>query len=124
MSIGPIQMVPPTQTSVDTDAGARRLPFRSTEPKFTPSSPTDSPAPQQQPEQQPTSLTPEVPEHRISVNIDEAKQVYYQVIDQRSGEVIRQVPSEDVLRIARNIGEFLRTQAIQEKNAHVLDTKS
>ena len=90
---------------------------------FTPSAPTDSPAPQQ-PAQQQTAPTPEVPEHRISVNIDEAKQVYYQVIDQRSGEVIRQVPSEDVLRIARNIGEFLRAQDIKEKNDHVLDTKS
>src|SRR4051812_43440729 len=101
MNIGPIQTVPPTQTNVDGDANARRLPFRSSEPKFSP-----SPAPPAEPPVLPAPVpqaapAPQVPDHRISVNIDDAKQLYYQVIDQRTGEVVRQVPSEDVLRIGR-----------------------
>jgi hypothetical protein len=42
-----------------------------------------------------------------SVWLPDVKQTVYRVIDAESGEVIQQVPSEQVMQVARNIEKFL-----------------
>ncbi|HWR36707.1 MAG TPA: hypothetical protein VN622_12635 [Clostridia bacterium] len=56
---------------------------------------------------------------RETVWLDEGKRPIYLVRDQRTGDVLCQLPSEEVLRIARNIDQFLKEQQGQE-----LDIKS
>jgi uncharacterized FlaG/YvyC family protein len=44
----------------------------------------------------------------MSVSIDSDKNVIYQFLDARTGEVVQQVPPEQVLRVIRSIADMLR----------------
>ncbi len=128
MSIGPIQFVPQIDPGpqVDPTAGKSRAPEFTVEqpPATTQDLASENVVPPQPIQQQPAT-PPDVPQPKISVKIDQAKQVYYQVIDPRTGEVIRQVPPDDILRIGRNISEFLQSQDTKEKTTgKLLDTTS
>lgn len=49
-----------------------------------------------------------IPQRAVSYFIDpESKRLYFKVIDEESGRVVRQVPSEEVLNGERHIAEFL-----------------
>lgn len=45
---------------------------------------------------------------QISVSIDKDKNVIYQFLDPRTGEVLQQVPPEQVLQVMRSIADLLR----------------
>ena len=47
-------------------------------------------------------------ETQISVSIDNDKNVIYQFLDMRTGEVLQQIPPEHVLQVMRSIAELLR----------------
>jgi uncharacterized FlaG/YvyC family protein len=58
-----------------------------------------------------------------SVNVEvEGKRVYFQVVDQGTGEVVRKVPPEEVRRIARNVERLLDEQ--NPDSGHVVDVDS
>jgi hypothetical protein len=52
---------------------------------------------------------PNVPQKddKVEVNIDSSQHIIYRVVDQHSGEVVQQIPPEELLRVMRNIGEYL-----------------
>ena len=53
------------------------------------------------------SLEPSKVQRQLSVTFDEDNRVIYQFYNQDTGELVQQVPSEEVLRIARNIADLL-----------------
>jgi hypothetical protein len=65
---------------------------------------------------------PEQPQHSLSIRIDHNKQIFYQVIDEKTGQVVRQIPPEEVRRAGRHIAELLRSQEAQER--HRVDVSS
>jgi hypothetical protein len=50
---------------------------------------------------------PEIPQHSLSFQLDERRRVIYQVIDTQTGEVVREIPPEEVRRAGRQIEELL-----------------
>lgn len=60
-----------------------------------------------QPEQ-PKAAPPPPAQTQISVSIDNYKNVIYQFLDSRTGEIVQQVPPEQVLQVMRNIADLLR----------------
>jgi len=44
----------------------------------------------------------------VSVSLDQDRNTIYRFIDQRTGDLIRQIPPEEVLRIMRNIQNLLQ----------------
>jgi FlaG protein len=50
-----------------------------------------------------------VPE-RVSVSIDESRELVYRFVDAKTGEVISQTPPEEVLRVVRGIQDLLRAE--------------
>jgi uncharacterized FlaG/YvyC family protein len=65
---------------------------------------------------------PEPPQHSLSIQIDQNRRVIYHVIDTRTGEVVRQIPPEEVRRAGRQIDELLRRQEAQGQ--HQIDLSS
>ncbi len=53
------------------------------------------------------SSEPSKVQRQLSVTFDEDNRVIYQFFNQETGELVQQVPSEEVLRIARNIADLL-----------------
>ncbi len=76
-------------------ASARRRPVKI--------SPEDSASAQSRPTSAPGSAPTQ-----MSVSIDSDKNVIYQFLDARTGEVVQQVPPEQVLRVIRSIADMLR----------------
>jgi len=77
-------------------ASARRRPVLKISPEDSASAqyrPTSAPAPA------PT---------QINVSIDGDRNVIYQFLDAHTGEVVQQVPPEQVLRVMRSIADMLR----------------
>jgi hypothetical protein len=54
-------------------------------------------------------IVPESPHDHVSITHDDAHGVCYQVIDDRSGEVVTQIPSEQVLKVSRQIQRLLES---------------
>jgi hypothetical protein len=48
------------------------------------------------------------PATQISVTIDGDKNVIYQFLDARTGQVVQQVPPQEVLQVMRSIADLLR----------------
>ena len=65
---------------------------------------------------------PAVPQRSVSVRMDQSQRIYYELIDDSTGEVILQVPPEEVLRVARSITELL--EAEREREHRTVDVKS
>ena len=53
------------------------------------------------------------PQHSMATRIDNRHRVYYEVINNDSGEVVYQIPAEVVRQIGDGIAEFL--QSVQPK---------
>ncbi|HZQ67140.1 MAG TPA: flagellar protein FlaG [Terriglobales bacterium] len=64
---------------------------------------TSKPTPSADPHPLPASAV--LPDRKVSVALED-NQVVYRFIDQRSGELLQQVPPEEVLRVMRNIAEL------------------
>jgi hypothetical protein len=95
MRIDPLQ-VAATMNQADL-ASVRRIPMPQT-------SPTQSPRPEL-----PKAAPPPAPaQTQISVSVDSDKNVIYQFLDMRTGEVVQQVPPEQVLQVMRSIADLLR----------------
>lgn len=54
-----------------------------------------------------------------TVWLENEKRQVYRIVDQKSGEVVCQVPSDEVLRVARNLEDLFSSEKKQE-----LDVKS
>ena len=55
---------------------------------------------------------------QMSVSIDSDQNVIYQFMDAQTGEVVQQVPPEQVLRVMRSIADLLR-EAEQKVNISI-----
>jgi hypothetical protein len=55
-----------------------------------------------------TAPEPQLPLREVNISIDDAKHTIYRFIDTRSGDLIQQVPPEELLKVMRNIAEFLQ----------------
>lgn len=70
----------------------------------------------------PALRLPETPQHSLSIQIDQHRRVVYQVIDAKTGEVVRQIPPEEVRRAGQQVDELLRRQ--ESQGQHQLDLSS
>ena len=61
----------------------------------------------------------EPPRHALSIRVDENRRIFYQVIDEKTGQVVRQIPPEEVRRAAQHISELLRSQEEQKRQVDV-----
>jgi len=64
---------------------------------------------------------PEQPQHSLSIRIDNDRRIYYQVIDEKTGDVVRQIPPEEIRRAGQHIAELMRQQA---EDKHQVDVSS
>ncbi len=60
-------------------------------------------------------------EHSINVRVDANRKVVYQVVNDRSGKVVREIPPEEAQRVARNIEKYLREVAVKADSKHKVD---
>ncbi|MBI1749433.1 MAG: flagellar protein FlaG [Acidobacteria bacterium] len=60
--------------------------------------------------------------HALSIRLDNNKRVVYQVIDQQTGKVVRQVPAKEVLEAAHSVEQYLR--AVESKEHRTVDITS
>jgi hypothetical protein len=73
-----------------------------------------SPQPTKSGEDPPVTQQPKAPPitvpapTQMNVSIDSDKNVIYQFLDARTGEVLQQVPPEQVLRVMHSIADLLR----------------
>ncbi len=51
----------------------------------------------------------EVSHVSLSIHVDGDQRVVYRVIDEKTGSVVRQMPPEEVLRVARSVADLLRS---------------
>ena len=68
------------------------------------------------PSEQPKAPSPAPVPKQLSVFIDGDKNVIYQFLDTRTGEVLQQVPPEEVLAVMRSIADMLRES---EQKLHI-----
>ena len=54
------------------------------------------------------------PPERVSVSVDETRELVYKFVDARTGEVLSQIPPEEVLRIVRGIQDLLRAEELRK----------
>jgi hypothetical protein len=94
---------PPRVATSRDSAGNQQVPFRSELPQENP-------------------RLPEPPQRSLSIRMDEDKRILYQIIDQKTGEVVRQVPPEEVRRAAHNIAELVRVSEARRKHQIEIDT--
>ena len=47
---------------------------------------------------------------RVSVSIDETREIVYRFVDAKTGEVLSQTPPEEVLRVVRGIQDLLSAE--------------
>ena len=61
--------------------------------------------------QKPAVVATALPEpERVSVSFDESRELVYRFADAKTGEVISQIPPEEVLRVVRGIQDLLRAE--------------
>lgn len=58
-------------------------------------------------------------QNSLNIHLEDGRPIYWQIIDSETGEVVRQVPPEEVVRASRRIAEFLEAQ--EAKTKHVVD---
>src|SRR3954463_866316 len=56
----------------------------------------------------PSRTVEATPGHKVDVSFDRGQHIIYRVVDGKTGDVIQQVPPEELLRVMRNIGEYLQ----------------
>lgn len=66
------------------------------------------------------SSEPSAPQRQVSITFDESNRAIYQFFNQETGELVQQYPSEEVLRVARNIADLLDDEdASRGKNLNI-----
>src|SRR5713226_4630673 len=61
--------------------------------------------------EKPTATPTALPEPaRVSVSIDETREIVYRFVDAKTGDVISQTPPEEVLKVVRGIQDLLRAE--------------
>lgn len=70
----------------------------------------------------PTSapVVPSSAQYSTDLRVDDQHQVYYEVVDDRSGDVLFEIPPEAL----REIGESLHLPLVGESSVHSVDVKS
>jgi hypothetical protein len=61
-------------------------------------------------EQPATAPAPIVAPERVTVSIDASRELVYRFLDPKTGEVVSQVPPEQVLEVVRGIQDLLRAE--------------
>lgn len=59
-------------------------------------------------------------ERSLSISFIENKTIVYRFLDKETGDLVQQVPPEEMLRVMRNIDNLLRTES---SRAHALDLR-
>lgn len=99
------------------------LPVRKPAPRrASPDPPSNEQARSDSPPRQEKVQLPEPPQRSLSIRVDENKQIVYRIIDERTGEVVRQIPPEEVRRASRNIAELVRSSEARAKHQIDIDT--
>ena len=81
-----------------------------------PVQPSYSPAQQPDVQEVSASKSPDPQQLAVSYQIAEnGRKVYFEVVDQNTGQVVRQIPPAEVLANAEQIYQFLRKQAKSQK---------
>src|SRR5690348_16284444 len=76
------------------------------------------PASQSQPPRNtPQSAPPH--EEQLSISFDKGQIIIYRFLDKETGDLIQQVPPEEVLRVVRSIQELLQNTGQQRLDLHV-----
>jgi len=113
MSIDPVPAAGYTTNASLTTAGVRSSPVPTSEPQVPSTQPNSGPEPTQEIRQRPqTSESSEIPKDEVQVQRDSESngQIVIRYLD-HSGQVILQVPSSQVLGLARAIERALEEQA-------------
>jgi hypothetical protein len=63
---------------------------------------------------------PEPQPHALRVQVDESGDIYYRLMDAQTGEVVREIPAEEIRRVIRQVAAM---QKALEK-AHAVDLKA
>ena len=62
---------------------------------------------------------PQMTQRVVSVSVEDNRIIVYRFLDQKTGDLIEQVPPEELLRIARNIQDLLQSQQQDHQNLDV-----
>jgi uncharacterized FlaG/YvyC family protein len=62
-----------------------------------------------------TAITAPLSEKEVSVQWNEDRVMIIRFLDKRSGDVVGQIPSDEMLRVVHNIEQFLRQQAEEHR---------
>jgi hypothetical protein len=75
-------------------------------------SPAAAPAPvRSAPE--PAQNLPQTRQYQVNASFGEANLIIYRILDKQTGDLIQQIPPEQLLRIARSIQELLKVEPAQ-----------
>ena len=66
------------------------------------------------------SSEPSAAQRQMSVTFDQDNRVIYQFYNRETGELVQQYPSEEMLRVARNIADMLDT-SLEDTRGAILD---
>lgn len=66
------------------------------------------------------SSLPPPRERSLSISFIENKIIVYRFLDKETGDLVQQVPPEEMLRVMRNIDNLLKTES---PSAHALDLR-
>lgn len=56
----------------------------------------------------------------VSVSFAENNIIVYRFVDKDTGDLVRQVPPEEILRLVRNINDLLQGQSEEQKTINIL----
>lgn len=97
-------------------ARASAAPERSHAAAPRPATPAASSAPEQA-----ASVVQEIPQRSINFRMGENKRVYFVVVDDRTGDVVREVPPEEMRRAGQQIGRYLeKEQAAHRSSVNII----
>lgn len=51
---------------------------------------------------------PAAPQRDVSITVDDSQHIIYRFVDKQTGDLVQQLPPEELLRVMRNIGELLQ----------------
>jgi hypothetical protein len=76
----------------------------------------NSPAAARETSQTPNPISqPTAPQERLQISFGDGQILIYRFFDQQTGELVQQIPPEEVLRVVRGIQEMLQKASNQEQ---------
>jgi len=62
---------------------------------------------------EPTPNLPQPRQYQVNASFGQANLIIYRILDKQTGDLIQQIPPEQLLRIARSIQELLKVEPAQ-----------